>query len=67
MFRKKLAPGQALLFPGCWIIHTCFMRKSIRVLFLDNGHAVVREIENMKPWRIAWCGRARHTLEIVRG
>ena len=34
--RSALGPGQALVFPRCNAIHTCFMRFPIDVLFLKT-------------------------------
>lgn len=52
MFRKSLSADEALVITGCNGIHGFFMRFPIDVLFLDKNGAVIRTIENFKPWRI---------------
>ena len=91
--RASLAPGDALLFPRCNSIHTCFMRFPIDVVFvrsLDSGphpgqrwpslgippHErargasqgyVVRVVEALGPFRLAWAGEADTVIELPAG
>lgn len=68
MFRRTLAPGGALLLDPCPQIHTCFMRFSIDVVFLDKNNRVVAVIELLKPWRMSKFYRASwRTLELPGG
>lgn len=66
--RQGLDIGQGLLIPSCGAIHTFFMRFPIDVIFLDHGNRVVKVINGLKPWRLAWGGRnAYSTLEVRSG
>ena len=68
MFRRTLAAGKALLLEPCPQIHTCFMRFSIDVVFLDKNNHVVAVLEPLKPWRMSKFYRlARRTLELPCG
>jgi uncharacterized membrane protein (UPF0127 family) len=71
--RKELAPGEAMLLPGCNDIHMWFMSIPIDVVFLKrqpDGRSVVRSVrENLRPWRFlpARDGSADDTLELPAG
>ncbi|MFC1632394.1 DUF192 domain-containing protein [Candidatus Omnitrophota bacterium] len=55
--RDGLAADQALVLKPCTSIHTCFMRFTIDVLFLDKRMRVVKLIHSIPPFRlsaIAW-------------
>jgi uncharacterized membrane protein (UPF0127 family) len=65
LFRKDLTQGEMLFFPCCSSVHTFFMRKNLRVLFLDEKMRLVCEIKNMRPSRIAFSRNAKNVLEIV--
>jgi uncharacterized membrane protein (UPF0127 family) len=46
------------------------MRFDIDVLFMDKEKKVIKEVKNLRPWRIAACVGAYYALEIpsrVRG
>ena len=49
---KKEIGGNALWFPDCRSIHTCFMRIPIDVAFLDRERRVVRKLERLRAWRL---------------
>ncbi|OPX89560.1 MAG: hypothetical protein A4E53_01483 [Pelotomaculum sp. PtaB.Bin104] len=53
MGRKSLKAGTAMVIYPCFSIHTCFMRFSIDVVFLDKDGFVLRIIKNMKPYRVS--------------
>jgi uncharacterized membrane protein (UPF0127 family) len=54
MGRKKIPESHSMIIYPCNSIHTCFMRFSIDVLFLDGNCKVLKKIENLRPWR--FCG-----------
>lgn len=64
MFRKELSTGEGLLLKNCSMIHTCFMRFTIDVIYL-TGNNIVLDTETVRPWR---CGKrvegAKHVLEL---
>ena len=67
MLRKSLAPGEGLLLKDCSVIHCCFMRFPIDVVYLDSGMRVVG-IETVKPWRLGGMfPGVKHVLELGAG
>ncbi len=58
--------GEALLFTRCRSVHGMFMSRRIDVVFLDSGMRVLRTAR-LRPWRIAFCKRAAHVLELRDG
>ena len=65
MGRKSWPAGVALRIRNCGSIHTCFMRFALDVVFLDADHRMIR---GLRPWRMAWGGRAARTaLEWTAG
>lgn len=62
------APGEGILIPHCWSIHTIGMRYPIDVVFLDQSMVVVRICPGVPPGRLAlWSRRATHVLELASG
>lgn len=57
-----------LWLPRCRSIHTCFMRGSIDVAFLDSEGCVVDKQEALAPWRFRVGAReAESVLEMPAG
>ncbi len=46
-----VAPGRALLFPGCGWVHTFFMRRPIDVAYLDENGRILAYYSAVKPYR----------------
>jgi uncharacterized protein len=65
--RKGMDPGEALIFPKNWSIHTLFMRFKIDVIFLDKEGAVKKIVRRMPAYRFAWSPGARDTIEMTGG
>jgi uncharacterized protein len=66
--RRSLVTGEGLLLRPCGMVHTCFMRFPIDVLFTDVNGAVVALFEALRPFRFAWGGfRARQAIELAAG
>ena len=63
-FMFKKSADYAILFEKCNGIHTFFMRFNIDVIFMDKNKSVIKEVKNLKPWRIAVCFKAHYVLEI---
>ncbi len=55
---------EGLLFENCNSIHCMFMRYSIGVIFLDKAGLLKKKIDNLKPWRFAFCKNAWYTIEL---
>lgn len=68
MFKKSLPAGKGLLlYPGA-MIHTCFMRFPIDVVFLSKDKKVIGVCSSMKPWRFSsWYRGAYYVLEAGSG
>lgn len=56
-----------LWFPRCTSIHTCFMRGSIDVVFLDEANVVVSLHPEVRPWRLVNARHAASALELSTG
>lgn len=63
MGRATLPEKEGLLLKKVGSVHTCFMRFSIQVIYLDKEYRVIAK-EVLRPWR---CGKlhrkAAHVLE----
>jgi uncharacterized membrane protein (UPF0127 family) len=65
LVRKSLPAGEALLIPKCYSIHTFFMRFPIDVVFLTKENRIIKQYENVVPFRIARAGKkADSVLEL---
>ncbi len=51
----------------CDAIHTFAMRFAIDVIFLDRSGRVLRVVERLAPWRLAWTPGARTVIETAAG
>lgn len=53
---------------ACRDVHTCGMRFSIDVVFLNDALEIVRLTPKTRPWRFYRGGRqSRHALEVASG
>ena len=58
----------AMVFPACSSIHTCFMSFPIDVLFLGADNTVLKTCPDCRPWRPAiWCRGGRSVIELPSG
>ena len=61
--RKGLDADEGVLLRPVGAIHTMFMRFPIDAVFLDREYAVVKVVENLRPWRFAGArGRYRRAI-----
>lgn len=68
MGRASLANNEAIFFPRCNSIHTCFMRFDLDVVHIDSNGNIVFLFESLKPWRMTRPRRqAAHTIECAPG
>ena len=67
MGKKSIPADHAMYFPACNSIHTYFMKMPIDVIMLDGKGRVVFTRESMMPWKIAFCSRAKDTIEMRSG
>jgi uncharacterized protein len=67
-FRGKPAAEEGLLIVPCNSIHTCFVRFSMDVLFLDCGGTILSIRHDLRPWRFAVGPRGSHAVvEVLAG
>ena len=58
----------AMVFPSCSSIHTCFMTFPIDVIFLGTDNTVLQTHPGCRPWRFAvWCRGAQSVIELPPG
>ncbi len=62
-----IAEDEGLVLEPCDAIHTFAMRFPIDVVFLDRSGRVMRVVERLAPWRIAWTPGARTVIETAAG
>ncbi len=62
-----IAEDEGLVLEPCDAIHTFAMRFAIDVIFLDRSGRVLRVVERLAPWRIAWTPGARTVIELAAG
>jgi uncharacterized membrane protein (UPF0127 family) len=65
--RRSLDSGAGLLLKPAPAIHTYFMRFPIDAVFIDRGFNVLKVVEDLRPWRMAHCRKARMVLELSAG
>jgi hypothetical protein len=65
--RRELAPGSALVIPGCRQIHTFLMRFPIDVIFTNEQDRVVHIVERLGPCKAAGCRAASQAIELPAG
>lgn len=65
--RRHMAPDEALLIAPCNNVHTCFMRFTIDVVFLDRRGVVMKIVPHLRPWRVAMARKAYCCLELSDG
>lgn len=67
MFKRHLDDTSGLLIQKCSGIHTCFMRFTIDVIYLDKDYTVLFA-ETVAPWRIGKIVKhTKHVLELPQG
>jgi uncharacterized protein len=64
--REAIAEDEGMLLATS-SIHTSFMRFPIDLVFLDKNFVVVRTVNALKPWRLAFDRRARSVVELAAG
>jgi uncharacterized protein len=67
LWRKPLAPKEAILLTPCHSVHTFGMSYPIDIVFLSPDYQVVRLVSNCMPRRMVFCKNAKHTLELAAG
>lgn len=67
MGKRKLDAEEGLLLEGVSSIHTCFMRFTIDVVYLDKDMKIVY-VETVPPWHLGKLTvKSAHILELPKG
>lgn len=68
MGKKEIKNEEAIIFPNCNSIHTCFMKISIDAIFISKNGEVIKVFHSLKPWKLLMPIRgARHVIETSSG
>lgn len=70
MIGRRFIPGEldAMIFPKCSLIHTCWMKIPIDAVFINKEFKVTALKRNLLPWRIAYGGiHATAVIELPSG
>lgn len=51
---RELGAGDGLVLRPCGMVHTCFMRFAIDVVFADREGLVLRLVDTLRPFGLAW-------------
>jgi uncharacterized membrane protein (UPF0127 family) len=66
--RAGMAAGTGVWLPGVASVHTCFVRFSLDLLFLDREFRLLKAVPAVHPWRLlVTCPGAWHTIEMGEG
>ena len=65
--RSSLAPDEGLWIQPTGSIHMLFMRFPIDVIWASRDGRVLKLTRAIRPWRMAWCRRAKVALELPVG
>lgn len=65
--RNRAEAGEALIIPRCNMIHTWFMRVPIDVVFLNKTSCVLKTVQHVGPFRLAWAWGADTVIELPAG
>jgi uncharacterized membrane protein (UPF0127 family) len=64
---KELKENTGMLFKNCNSIHMLGMKIPLDIIFLKEDGTIVKCVNNLKPWKIAFCMKAKMTLELPSG
>ena len=65
--RDGLEGSSGMMFSGCSLVHTWFMRFPIDVVFLSREGRILKLCEGLKPFRMAGSWSAAGVLEMGAG
>jgi uncharacterized protein len=65
--RPQLASGEGLLLAPCNSVHTIGMRYPLDLIYLSAGWQIIKQVNQVPPWRFSACLRARMVLELAAG
>ena len=65
--RNQLTFQQGMLFEKCAYVHMIGMKIPLDVIFLDKELRIKKLVKRLKPFQIAGCIGATHTIELANG
>lgn len=63
----SLPADRGLLLCRCNSVHMIGMRYPLDIVYLDKNGVILKLVEELRPWRLSVCLRARDTLEVASG
>lgn len=67
LFTDSLPEHTGLMLENCNSIHMFGMRYALDIVFVDQDFRICKIVKKLKPWHIARCLKARHTVELPAG
>lgn len=67
LFTDSLPAHTGLLLENCNSIHMFGMRYALDIVFVDKRFRICKLVSHLKPWHMAGCFKARHTIELPAG
>jgi len=67
LVKNKLAEKEGLWLTSCSAIHTCGMKYSLDLIYVDRHDRICGISANIKPWRMSLCLKATATIEVIAG
>jgi uncharacterized protein len=64
---KTLEAYTGLLLADCNAVHMFFMRYALDIVYVDADFRIVKIVEDLHPWQISGCCKAKHTIELPAG
>jgi len=64
---RQLRQDEGILLTNTRMIHTCFMRMPIDILFIDKKGFVISRRTDVGAFQMAWDRHAEHVLELKAG
>lgn len=67
LLKAKSSDDCFIYIPDCNLIHTFFMKFIIDAVMIDRDKKVIYIKENLKPFKVAGCLKAKDTVELEKG
>lgn len=64
---SALGNFEGMLLCDCNSVHMIGMWYALDIVYLDKDGRILKIIENLRPWQMSWCWKAKDTLEIKSG
>lgn len=64
---NSLPEGNVLIIKPCFSVHTCGMKYSIDVLFIDEYDNIIKIAANLQPGKVVCCRKSYYVVEMPAG